>query len=338
MDWAKEPLQLVEHLEEIASYSNDSSLQTIFQVAEPDLVVEEYDNWNGGTTHYKFVLRVPTPVFAEFAQQIEQLEAKVFQQIKILMREETHDFIETVLIQPTVAPFGPTKKAKANSKFWIPSFFNLFISHLGKNKISAGNLKSEMENYGISCFVAHEDITPTKEWVEEIENALFSMDALVAILAPGFGNSNWTDHEVGVALGRQVLVIPIMYGRNPYGLIAKIQGLKAKERSVGEVAELLFSAILGSRQSGLRLTSCLVEQFTLSGKSETALAKLKLIHRSTFLTNELVEKIRSKVEQDPSFVGDPELVSQANLLLAKFGTDHVEIRNTSVFTDGDIPF
>lgn len=338
MDWTKEPSQLVEQLQEIAFYSSANSLQAIFEAAEPELVVEDYDNWNGGTTHYKFVLRVPTPVFVENEKQIEQLEAKILEQVKVLLREETHDFVGTVLVQPKAKSALLTKKATANSKFWIPSYFNLFISHLGENKTSAGNLKSALENYGISCFVAHEDITPTKEWVEEIENALFSMDALAAILAPGFGKSNWTDHEVGVALGRQVLVIPIMYGRNPYGLIAKYQGLKARERSLKDVAELVFSTILESRQGGLRLTSCLVEQFTLSGKSQQALRKLKLIDRSMFLTNELLEKIRSKVEQDPSFVSDQELVSKADKLLEKLGMGPVKNRSASMFTDDEVPF
>lgn len=73
----------------------------------------------------------------------------------------------------------------------------------------------------MSSFVAYTDIKPTKEWQGEIENALHSMDALAAILMPGFKDSDWTDQEVGVAIGRGVPIIPIMRGLTPYGFIGK---------------------------------------------------------------------------------------------------------------------
>ena len=46
-----------------------------------------------------------------------------------------------------------------------------------------------LEPYGISAFVAHEDIKPTKEWEVKIEKALFSMNALCSILTPEFNKS-----------------------------------------------------------------------------------------------------------------------------------------------------
>lgn len=107
----------------------------------------------------------------------------------------------------------------------------------------------DLKKYGIACFVAHKDIEPTKEWQNEIETALFSMDALAAILAKGFGRSNWTDHEVGFALGREKLVLPIMYGRNPYGLLSKYQGLRAEGKSLNEVSQIVFQALIKNRMT-----------------------------------------------------------------------------------------
>lgn len=78
---------------------------------------------------------------------------------------------------------------------WANGYFRLFISHLTKYKIAARNLKICMKEYGIDCFVAHEDIQVLKEWEIEIENALFSMDALCAIVTPDFRNSDWCEQE-----------------------------------------------------------------------------------------------------------------------------------------------
>ena len=55
------------------------------------------------------------------------------------------------------------------------------------------------------------------------------MDALAAILTPGFNESKWTDQEVGVAVGRGSLIIPIRKGMNPYGFIGKYQGMQGKK-------------------------------------------------------------------------------------------------------------
>jgi len=82
-------------------------------------------------------------------------------------------------------------------------------------KKTTGQLQTALRSYGVSAFVAHVDIEPTREWMSEIEAGLHSMDALVAILMPGFKESNWTDQEVGVAVGRGVLVIRSCVGLNP---------------------------------------------------------------------------------------------------------------------------
>ena len=98
--------------------------------------------------------------------------------------------------------------------FWEPSHFKLFLSHLSSFKQTTGKLQAALRKFGISAFVAHVEIEPTREWLDEIEAGLHSMDALAAILMPGFKESNWTDQEVGVAVGRGVLIIPIMRGLN----------------------------------------------------------------------------------------------------------------------------
>lgn len=67
--------------------------------------------------------------------------------------------------------------------------FRLFISHISKEKIKATRLKECLVPYGISGFVAHEDIHPTLEWQDEIMRALFHMDAFIAMHTPGFSAS-----------------------------------------------------------------------------------------------------------------------------------------------------
>jgi hypothetical protein len=55
---------------------------------------------------------------------------------------------------------------------WKLGRFRLFMSHVQADKLLVSNVKNHLSRYGIDCFVAHEDIEPTKEWITEIENAL----------------------------------------------------------------------------------------------------------------------------------------------------------------------
>jgi hypothetical protein len=88
--------------------------------------------------------------------------------------------------------------------------------------------------------VAHEDIHPTQEWQDEIENALSSMDAFVAVLTPDFHESFFTDQEVGFALARGVPMIALKLGRDPYGFIGKFQALTCSwEEAPAKLAGLL---------------------------------------------------------------------------------------------------
>lgn len=123
-------------------------------------------------------------------------------------------------------PYSKTenKVVLNDATFWKPGYFKLFISHLASFKKQISQLKIELEKYGISGFVAHENIEPTKEWQDEIEKGLFSMEALCAVLMPDFNKSKWTDQEVGVAVGREILIIPIRRDMDPYGFIGKYQG------------------------------------------------------------------------------------------------------------------
>lgn len=115
--------------------------------------------------------------------------------------------------------------------------FRLFVSHLAKDKDKATRLRECLKSYSIAAFVAHEDIDPTLQWQNEIERALFSMDAMVAIHTPGFAASYWCQQEIGFALGRDIKVISFKMGEDPKGFISKHQALSRKDRTAEQIAK-----------------------------------------------------------------------------------------------------
>ncbi len=120
--------------------------------------------------------------------------------------------------------------------------YRIFLSHKTEVKKEVAKLKEDLEPWGVSCFVAHADINPTREWQNEIENALASMDGFVALLTENFHDSNWTDQEVGYALARGVPIIAVKLGKDPYGFIGKFQALATDwENAPIEIVKLLIN-------------------------------------------------------------------------------------------------
>ena len=110
--------------------------------------------------------------------------------------------------------------------------FGLFISHRDNFKRYANDIKKSLVVYGISSFVAHEDIEPTTEWIKEIEKALFEMDALIALLSKGFSESVWTNQEIGYASGREKLILSAKFEEDPQGFISRFQALPVKKNDI----------------------------------------------------------------------------------------------------------
>ncbi|HME85346.1 MAG TPA: toll/interleukin-1 receptor domain-containing protein [Roseiarcus sp.] len=139
-------------------------------------------------------------------------------------------------------------------KNWIDSrTFRLFISHLALEKDKATRLRGTLAPYHISALVAHQDIYPTAQWQVEIERALSTMEAFLAIHTKGFSASMWAQQEVGFAVARRVKIISLKMGEDPTGFISKHQALSRLNRTAEEIAKevntILLSDELTSRRS-----------------------------------------------------------------------------------------
>lgn len=149
---------------------------------------------------------------------------------------------------------GPARVSSRAPRNWQGSSdFRLFISHISKDKDKATRLKACLAPYGISGFVAHEDIEPTLEWQNEIERALYSMHAFIAIHTKGFSQSVWTQQEVGFAVARGVKIISLKIGEDPTGFISKQQALPRRDRSAEDIAKEVDSILGADERTAAKL-------------------------------------------------------------------------------------
>ena len=182
--------------------------------------------------------------------------------------------------------------------FWTPNQPRIFISHLAAVKKNAGALKVALEQYGCVCFVAHDDIEPTKVWQREIEAALTTMDAMIAILTPGFNESKWTDQEVGVAIGRRVPVVPLKAGIDPYGFIGKYQALPASGRTAEDIAVDIIGLLAGKPQLAFKISNGLVHVLEQSSSWAESKKLMDLVEKCRQFAPEALERLEEAAEKN----------------------------------------
>lgn len=231
-------------------------------------------------------------------------------------------------------------KLQIESNLWKSGHFRLFLSHLATFKVTTSKLKTELEKYGISSFVAHEDIEPAKEWQFEIEKGLYSMDALCAILMPGFNDSKWTDQEIGVAIGRNLLVIPVRRGLDPYGFIGKFQGIQAVNQSIGQVTEAIFKIISSHEKTKNRYFNIIVDLLLLSNTKVEAQNRITAIIKIKDFPIEKCQQIHDRIIDNKLFK-DGNLLKEMNDFFIKNGFEKIktsDFENNLIEEYEDMPF
>ena len=105
-----------------------------------------------------------------------------------------------------------------------------FISYSNADRKIARETKSALEDFGITSFLAHEDLRVSEEWRDSIIEQLASAQIFIALLSKNFKTSEWCAQEVGFIISRpDVLVIPLsLDGTVPYGFISKLQSKRVR--------------------------------------------------------------------------------------------------------------
>lgn len=223
--------------------------------------------------------------------------------------------------------------------FWKPGNFRLFLSHLASFKVQTSRLQEALRKFGISSFVAHEDIEPTKEWQSEIESGLKTMDALAAILMPGFQESKWCDQEVGVAIGRDVLIIPIRKGLDPYGFIGKYQGIQGQGKSIGDVAKEIFETLVRSSKTKNKILIALSGSISNATDEEDAINKVAVFKSLDSVPVDILENLKQQVADNKILIESKDFLVAFNSMLNKFNIEKLLSGNSAQEAEwDDVPF
>jgi hypothetical protein len=223
--------------------------------------------------------------------------------------------------------------------FWKKDHFKLFISHLAKYKTNASYLQKSLEIYGISSFVAHEDIEPSQQWEIEIEKALHTMDGFTAILMNGFKESNWCDQEIGFAIAKEVLIIPIKKELDPYGFIGKYQAIQPKNKSVSEVAEEIFKIIVNNERTHSLMLEKLSSLIANSTHIDISKKQLEILSTVENLPSEILEKMMNDINNNKVLSKSKTFINDFSKMLQRYNINYVPILEEPFDINSDaIPF
>lgn len=251
------PPKIDHYLATLSKYygkEGQNQLQEIIVNSKPRIYAGwSSDNWNGGTYGHALYLAIPESIYLNTVNEKAELQTEIREGLNKI-HDVQNEFVEEVFFEMEVPEDNDWRRDSGllithnkvipdpvASRIWDKNCFRVFLSHKAEVKKETAGLKDMLKLYGISCFVAHEDIHPTREWQNEIENALHTMDSFVALLTDGFHDSLWTDQEVGFAFGRGVPIISVKLGKDPYGFIGKFQALSCTwENAPTEIAKILI--------------------------------------------------------------------------------------------------
>jgi hypothetical protein len=312
--------KIVEALRLVYEQRGDESAAALLTGSDVQLEVTDYDNWNGGTYTYAAKVSVPPTRFAVHQGSVERLEEDLLQGIQSFARIYANEFVEEVVVLPQlVEGSGTSQEPITRPSFWREGFLRLFISHVAQIKSEATELAAQLELYGISAFVAHEDIEPTREWENEIRLALGTCDGLIALLTPGFPQSKWTDQEVGLAVGRDLLVIPVRMGLDPYGFIGRFQGFQGLEMRAEDLAKAIFAIAVKHPKTQQRMSQALVSAFEESRSFAEAKKHVANLHQIEQWTEPLAGRARRAVEENNQISGAFGVAERLERLLRQAG-------------------
>lgn len=162
-----------------------------------------------------------------------------------------------------------------------------FISYSHKDRKMAHAAKSALGDYGITAFLAHDDLQISEEWREAIIEKLDAAKIFVALLSDDFKASQWCAQEVGYAVARpKMLIIPLsLDGTVSFGFIGKLQ---SKRVHTAEDFPALLRDVLLKKRPRLVIPSW-IKQVEQAGSFRGAEAVIKPLvpHFASFTAEEV---------------------------------------------------
>ena len=124
----------------------------------------------------------------------------------------------------------------------------VFISYSHNDKEQADAVCSRLESANIQCWIAPRDISPSKDWAEEIIDAINATEVMVLIFSSYSNNSPQVRREVERAVHKGLIVLPFLIEdvtpcKSLEYYISTQHWLDASSGSFGKHLDILYNCV-----------------------------------------------------------------------------------------------
>jgi hypothetical protein len=172
-DLPKRIERYVAALSKLYAQDGERLLQEILVNAQLRVEVQRtYDNWNGGTYGHGLFLTLPESLYLKSAKDRGTFQERIAVDLNRLHNAQ-NEHISDVFLEMQLSDdvdwraesgllIGATKQAPESSvkRIWSDDGYRVFLSHKAEVKRDVAQVKEQLSYFGLSCFVAHEDIHP----------------------------------------------------------------------------------------------------------------------------------------------------------------------------------
>lgn len=99
--------------------------------------------------------------------------------------------------------------------------YTVFISHASRDRWAAGQIAKELKAVGVNCFLDSEALETGDPVDANLKEALRNADELLVLLTPTALGRPYVWLEMGVAWGRGIRIIGILFGMTTAELAAR---------------------------------------------------------------------------------------------------------------------
>ena len=336
----EDPKPILNAMAALLKRDGHENFVVVLDQAEPTL---EWYREDWGIRYYKIVLSLPFDVYAAIDERHQEYERLLGAYAETATRGCAKERVDSVFLAPNLdatddwhsgaRPLSvPVQDA---DRIWKPGHFRLFISHVSTHKVKMSELRDSMAKRYISAFVAHEDIEPCREWQDEIRLALASCHAMLAYVTPDFHSSIWCMQEVGWALGRGVLLVPVKAPDDPKGFMGIGQAMRIPGKANYELRDALVDLFWKNDRTHRQMHEPAVLAVEKAAKKQAAKIAVKMIGSANGLLEEHAKRLLAATTANAHIVSQPEVAAELRKLAATVG---VQPTLTSNATDEYDPF
>jgi hypothetical protein len=124
--------------------------------------------------------------------------------------------------------------------------FDVFISYAAGDSAIAEELRNELIQNGLTCFMAEKDIQVAAEWQDSIRKALLGSKRVLVLLTPRSINRPWVLMETGAAWALGKPLIPALSQVTPNDLLDPIRRHQARVIETTAQRKALVNELAGT--------------------------------------------------------------------------------------------